>query len=141
MSKPLVLPAMLVFYAAVWLFGRGAEPFDVRQLGHETDVPRQTAVANHDSASISLFGGGGVTGGCSWTQVVIRLFPEPFVGAMPKPMSDGALLGTHERAVELDRDGSDDAPGHRVYPWSFSSRPCQRVVGKHRCEGFARRER
>ena len=75
MSKPLVLPSMMVFDAALWPFGRGAEPSDLRQLGHETNVPRQTAVANHDQGSISLFGGGGVTGGCSWTQVVIRLFP------------------------------------------------------------------
>jgi hypothetical protein len=75
MSKPLVLPAMMVFDAAVRPIGRVAEPSDLRRLGHETDVPRQTAVANHDQGSIALFGGGGVTGGCSWTQVVSRLFP------------------------------------------------------------------
>jgi hypothetical protein len=47
----------------------------------------------------------GVTGGCYWTQVVIRLFPYRAIDAVLKLMIDGASSGTHERAIDLDRDG------------------------------------
>jgi hypothetical protein len=46
-----------------------------------------------------------VTGGCYWTQVVIRLFPYQAIDAMPKLMIDGASSGAHERAIDLDHDG------------------------------------
>jgi hypothetical protein len=80
-----------------------------------------------------------VTGGCYWTQVVIRLFPYRAIDAISKSVIDGASSGTHERAIDLDRDGYEDVPGDRVLPWSSSSRPGQRVVGQHCCEGFAGR--
>ena len=80
-----------------------------------------------------------VTGGCYWTQVVIRLFPYRAIDAISKSVIDGASSGTHERAIDLDRDGYEDVPGDRVLLWSSSSRPDQRVVGQHCCEGFAGR--
>jgi hypothetical protein len=49
MFKPLVLTAMMVFDAASRPTSReGAEPSDLRRLGHNAYVPRRAAVVNHD---------------------------------------------------------------------------------------------
>jgi hypothetical protein len=50
MFKPPMLTAMMVFDVASRPTNReGAEPSDLRQLGHDAYVPRRAAVVNHDS--------------------------------------------------------------------------------------------
>jgi hypothetical protein len=47
MSKPLVLPATVVFDAASRPTGLRAEPFELRPFGHDAHAPSRAAVANH----------------------------------------------------------------------------------------------